>query len=66
MLETKYLAVLFAVLLVAVGITGEVFGFRAFVCSRSSQDFGRRLVILVGLYLAISLLLAILLTRLIL
>ena len=65
MLETKYLTVLFAVLLSAAGITGEVSGFRAFVCSRTSQDFGRRLVLIVGLYLAVSFLLAFLLTRLI-
>jgi hypothetical protein len=66
MLETIYLTVLFAVLLVAAGITGEVSGFRAFVCSRNSQDFARRLVLIVGLYLAVSLLLAFFLTRLIL
>ena len=66
MLETKYLTALFAVLLVAVGITGEVSGFRAFVCSRNSRDLRRRLVLIVGLYLAISLMLASLLTRLLL
>ena len=65
MLETKYLTALFAVLLIGAGITGEVSGFRAFVCSRNSQDFGRRLVLVVGFYLAISFLLAFLLTRLI-
>ena len=65
MLETKFLTALFVALLVAVGITGEVSGFRAFVCSRNSQDFGRRLVLVVGFYLAISFLLAFLLTRLI-
>lgn len=65
MLETKYLLVLFAVLLAAAGITGEVSGFRAFVCSRNSQDFTRRLVLTAGLYLAVSLLLALFLTRLI-
>ena len=66
MLETIYLTVLFVVLLIATGITGEVSGFRAFVCSRNSQDFRRRLVLIVGLYLAVSFLLAFLLTRLIL
>lgn len=63
MLETKHFTILFAVLLVVMGITGEVFGFRAFVCSRNSQDFARRLVLVAGLYLAVSLLLAFLLTR---
>ena len=66
MLETKVLTVLFGVLLVAAGITGEVSGFRAFVCSRNSWDLRRRLALIVGLYLAVSLLLAFLLTRLIL
>jgi len=65
MLETRYLTVLFGVLLVATGIIGEVSGFRAFVCSRNSQDFGRRLVLVAGPYLGVSLLLALLLTRLI-
>ena len=65
MLETIFLTILFAVLLVAAGITGEISGFRAFVCSRSSQDFTRRLVLTAGLYLAVSLLLALFLTRLI-
>ena len=35
MLETTVLTVLFALLLVAAGIIGEVSGFRAFVCSRN-------------------------------
>lgn len=65
MLETIFLTILFAVLLVAAGITGEISGFRAFVCSRNSQDFTRRLVLTAGLYLAVSLLLALFLTRLI-
>jgi hypothetical protein len=65
MLETKALTILFAVLLAGAGITGEVSGFRAFVCSRNSRELGRRLVLIVGLYLAISLFLALLLTRLI-
>lgn len=65
MLETKYLPLLFPMLLVAVGVIAEVTGFRAFVCSRTSKDFGRRLVLIVGLYLAFSLLLAFLLTQLI-
>jgi hypothetical protein len=66
MLETKLLTVLFAALLVTAGITGEVSGFRAFVCSRNPWDLRRRLAAIVGLYLAVSLLLAFLLTRLIL
>ena len=65
MLETKYLPLLVPVLLVAVGIIAEVSGFRAFVCSRNSREFGRRLVLIVGLYMAVSLLLALLLTQLI-
>lgn len=63
MLETRYLTVLFGVLLVATGIIGEVSGFRAFVCARNPLDFGRRLVLILGPYLAVSLLLAFLLTR---
>jgi hypothetical protein len=66
MLETQFLTVLFALILVAAGITGEVSGFRAFVCSRNTWDLSRRLALIVGLYLAVSLLLAFLLTRLIL
>lgn len=66
MLETTLLTVLFTVLLVAAGITGEVSGFRAFVCSRNTWDLRRRLALIVGLYLTVSLLLAFLLTRLIL
>src|SRR5215472_8342026 len=64
--EMKFLTILFVVLLLATGVTGEVSGFRAFVCSRNSRDLGRRLALIVGLYLAISFLLAFLLTRLIL
>jgi len=66
MLETTVLTVLFALLLVAAGIIGEVSGFRAFVCSRTSWELRRRLALTVGLYLAVSLLLAFFLTRLIL
>lgn len=66
MLETKYLALVFTVLLIAVGITGEVSGFRALVCFRNSQAFVRRLVLVIGLYLAVSLLLGLILIRLIL
>ena len=66
MLETIVLTVLFAVLLVTAGIIGEVSGFRAFVCARNSWDLRRRLALIVGLYLTVSLLLAFLLTRLIL
>ena len=65
MLETKFLTALFAVLLAAAGIIGEVSGFRAFVCSRNSRDLGRKVALIVGLYLAVSLLLALLLAHLI-
>jgi hypothetical protein len=65
MLETRYFTVVFPLLLVAAGIVGDASGFRAFVCSRNSRDLGRRLVLIVGPYLAASLLLAFLLTRLI-
>jgi hypothetical protein len=66
MLETKALVALFAVLLAAAGIIGELSGFRALVCSRNSRDLGRRLALIVGLYLAVSLLFAVPLARLIL
>lgn len=62
----KSLVALFAVLLAATGIIGEVSGFRAFVCSRNSRDLGQRLALIVGLYLAVSLLFAVPLARLIL
>ena len=65
MLETKFLTALFAVLLAAAGIIGELSGFRAFVCSRSSRDLGRRVALIVSLYLAVSFLLALLFARLI-
>jgi hypothetical protein len=56
-----YAPFLFGGILVAVGIVGEVSGFRALVCSKSDDKFVLRLVVTAGLYVVVAWLIGILL-----
>jgi hypothetical protein len=59
-----YVTFLFGVALVLVGTVGEISGFRAIVCAKNENDLVRRVILLVGIYGAMSLLLALFLVHL--
>ena len=61
---TVYLVLLFGVL-AAAGFVGEITGFRVLVCGRRRDDnFATKLVLIVGMYVAVSWIVAILVVHL--
>ena len=58
MLKTAYLVLFVGVAFVLLGIVGEISGFRALVSSRNDDDFAHKAMLVVGLYLVVSLVIA--------